>query len=346
MTESSDAEPLLVVTGMKRLVTLAVLSFSAGCASIAGSAADAKAWNSWNDCHARRTLERYVDEVTREESPHFIPEDDRIAVFDNDGTLWGEQPLYFQFVFAMDRIRAVAAEHPEWRTEEPFRSVLANDMEGVLAGGKPGLFKILLESHAGSTSEEFAREVAQWIDEARHPTTGRRYSEMVYQPMLELLDYLRSHGFKTYIVSGSGIDFMRVFTEEVYGIPPEQVIGTQLVTSYALVEGVPTITREPKIHHVDDEAGKPVSIHRFIGRKPVLAFGNSDGDYEMLEYTTVGNDHASLGFIVHHTDGVREVAYDRDSHIGRLNEGLDDADRLGWVLIDMANDWKSLYPAR
>ena len=325
---------------------LAALLCLSSCSSLGQAPGDPDTLASWNDCDSKRTLVRFVEAVTDEDSPHFVPEPERIAVFDNDGTLWGEQPLYFQLVFALDRIRETADAHPEWKEQEPFKSVLAQDMKGVMASGKPGLFRILTESHAGTSVEEFQRHVAEWVEASAHPTTGRKYTEMVYQPMLEVLDYLRANGFKTYIVSGGGIDFMRVFAEEVYGIPPEQVIGSQLATSYAMVDGKPVIQREPEMYHVDDEAGKPVSIQRFIGRKPLLAFGNSDGDYEMLEYTTVGNDRPSLGFFVHHTDDVREVAYDRDSHIGRLAEGLDDAEKRGWVLIDMKSDWLRLYPAR
>ena len=305
---------------------------------------------SWNDGANKSAIMDFVANATDAGSPGFVPAAQRIATFDNDGTLWSEQPVYFQLLFALDRIRAMAPEHPEWKDTAPFSYVLAGDMKAVMASGEEGLVKIVAASHAGMTADDFAQSVRDWIADARHPTTGRPYTEMVYQPMLELLDYLRANGFKTYIVSGGGIDFMRVFSESVYGIPPEQVIGSQLDASYELRDGVPAIVKEGKLAFIDDKAGKPVGIYRHIGRRPLLAGGNSDGDKQMLEYTTIprGPDDTTprLGLIVHHTDAGREWAYDRDSHIGGLDTALDDAAKRGWLLIDMKKDWKRVYPER
>lgn len=303
---------------------------------------------SWNEGPARSAIVAFVEQVADENSPGHVPPAERIATFDNDGTLWSEQPLYFQLAFALDRVKATAKDHPEWREQEPFRSVLANDMEGVLASGKAGLAQIVAASHANMTAEAFADSVRAWVASAKHPATGMAYTEMVYQPMLELLDYLRANGFKTFIVSGGGIDFMRVFAEEVYGIPPEQVIGSQLDATFEMRDGVPTIVKQGELLFIDDKEGKPVGIYRHIGRRPVLAAGNSDGDLQMLQYATIArgaNDtRPSLGLIVRHTDAEREYAYDRDSHIGRLDQALDEAPRRGWVVIDMKNDWDRIYP--
>lgn len=303
---------------------------------------------SWNDGANKSAILAFVANTTDVGSPGFVPAPQRVATFDNDGTLWAEQPVYFQLLFALDRVKAMAPEHPEWKTTAPFSDVLAGDMKAVMGSGMEGLGKLIAASHAGMTADEFAQSVRDWIAEARHPTTGMAYTDMVYQPMLELLDYLRASGFKTYIVSGGGIDFMRVFAESVYGIPPEQVIGSQLDASYELRDGVPTIVKEGKLAFIDDKAGKPVGIYRHIGRRPLLAGGNSDGDQQMLEYTTIPrgpNDSTPrLGLIVHHTDAEREWAYDRDSHIGGLDTALDDAPKRGWLLIDMKKDWKRIYP--
>jgi len=305
---------------------------------------------SWNDGANKAGIMAFVTKITDEGSPDFVPVPQRIATFDNDGTLWSEQPMYFQLLFALDRVKAMAPEHPDWKTTAPFSDVLAGDMKAVMASGMEGLGKIIAASHAGMTADEFAQSVRDWIAEARHPTTGMAYTAMVYQPMLELLAYLRNNSFKTYIVSGGGIDFMRVFAESVYGIPPEQVIGSQLDASYQLRDGVPTIVKEGELAFIDDKAGKPVGIYRHIGRRPLLAGGNSDGDRQMLEYTTIPREPDDttprLGLLVRHTDAEREWAYDRDSHIGGLDTALDDAPKRGWLVIDMRKDWKRIYPER
>jgi phosphoglycolate phosphatase-like HAD superfamily hydrolase len=298
---------------------------------------------SWNDTPTKAAIMDFVERVTDEDSPDYVPPSERIATFDNDGNLWAEQPIYFQLIFAFDRIKAMAPDHPEWQTREPFASLLKGDFKGALAGGEQALLEMVTATHTGVSSDEFAVIVADWLETARHPTTGRPYTEMVYQPMLELLDYLRANGFKTFIVSGGGIEFMRPWTEAVYGIPPEQVVGSSVKTKYEVVGGVPRISRLPEINFIDDKEGKPVGINQHIGRRPIFASGNSDGDFQMLEYTTAG-DGPRFGLIVHHTDAEREWAYDRDSHIGRLDRGLDEAEDRGWVVIDMARDWAQIFP--
>lgn len=272
-----------------------------------------------------------------------MPVAERIAVFDNDGTLWAEQPMYFQFFFALDRVKALAPEHPEWKDKEPFASVLKGDMKAVLSGGEKALLEIVTATHAGMTTEEFEKVVKDWVGTARHPTTNRPYTEMVYQPMLELLAYFRANGFKTFIVSGGGIEFMRAFAEEVYGIPPEQVIGSSGKTKFEMREGVPTIVKLPELNFNDDKEGKPVAINQHIGRRPIAAFGNSDGDLAMLQWTA-GGKGAHFCMYVHHTDADREWAYDRTSHIGKLDKGLDAAASGGWTVVDMKSDWKSIFP--
>ena len=298
---------------------------------------------SWHEGPVRAAITGYVDRVTTPGHPAFIPAAERIAVFDNDGTLWAEQPVYFQLFFAMDRIRALAPEHPEWQQRQPFRSVLEGDMETLIASGKAGLLELVMASHAGMTTEEFDAIVTDWIGRAKHPQLQRPYTELVYQPMLELLAYLRAHDFKTYIVSGGGIEFMRPWTEAVYGIPPEQVVGSSIKVSFAERDGTPVLVRQPEIYFIDDRAGKPVGIHQHIGRRPVMAFGNSDGDLEMLQWTSAGA-YESLAVLVHHTDAEREWAYDRDSSIGRLDAALDAARQNDWVVIDMQRDWRTIYP--
>ncbi len=300
---------------------------------------------SWNDGAAKRTILAFVDEVTTAGSPRFVPAPERIAVFDNDGTLWGEQPLYFQLAFALDRIQALAPQHPEWNDREPFRSVLAHDVKGALAGGEKALLELVVAAHAGNTTEEFEAIVRRWLATARHPKSGLPYTEMVYRPMLELLDHLRGRGFKTFIVSGGGIEFLRAFAEPVYGVPPEQVVGSSVATRYEVRNGRPVLARLPEIDFIDDGAGKPVGIQRHIGRRPILAFGNSDGDFEMLEWTTSGPG-PRLGLILHHDDAGREVAYDRDSHIGRLARALDEAPARGWTVVSMKGDWKVVRGGR
>ena len=298
---------------------------------------------SWNEGGARASILGFVTAVTDPQSPDFVPEAERIAVFDNDGTLWAEQPAYFQLLFAIDRVKALASEHPEWTTEQPFKAVLDGDLEALAAAGERGLAEIIMATHAGMSTTEFEAVVTDWLATAKHPTTGQAYTDMVYQPMLELLGYLRANGFTTYIVSGGGIEFMRPWSAEVYGIPPEQVVGSSVQVEYQVHDGQPVLMRLPEINFIDDKEGKPVGIHYHIGRRPILAGGNSDGDFQMLEWTTAG-DGARLGLLIHHTDAEREWSYDRDSHIGRLARGLDEAPSRGWTLVDMATAWKQIYP--
>ncbi|MGH9462419.1 MAG: HAD family hydrolase [Vicinamibacteria bacterium] len=298
---------------------------------------------SWNDGAVKQSIVRFVADVTTAGGPRFVPLPERIAVFDNDGTLWSEQPMYFQLAFALDRVKATAPQHPEWKDQQPFKGVLENDLESVLAGGEHALLDLAMASHAGNTTEEFEDIVRQWTRTARHPTTGRLYTEMVFQPMLELLAYLRANGFKTFIVSGGGIEFMRPWAERVYGIPPEQVIGSSIKTRFEMRDGRPVLARLPEIDFIDDKAGKPVGIQRHIGRRPLMAFGNSDGDLEMLQWTAAGAG-PRFCLYVRHTDADREWAYDRESHIGRLDRGLDEAASRGWTVVDMKRDWKRVFP--
>ena len=298
---------------------------------------------SWNDGAAKEAIVEFVARVTDPNSPDFVPETERIATFDNDGTLWSERPVYFQLLFAVDRIRELAPDHPEWADTQPFQGVLEGDLEAVAATGEHGLLELVMASHAGMTTAEFEGIVESWLATARHPELDRPYTELVYQPMLELLDYLRAHGFKTFITSGGGIEFMRPWVEEVYGIPPEQVIGSSIKVEFQERDGEPVLVRLPEIDFIDDKEGKPVGIHKFIGRHPIAAFGNSDGDFQMLQWATAG-EGPGLGVIVHHTDDEREWAYDRDSHVGRLDRGLDEAAERGWIVIDMKRDWKTIYP--
>jgi phosphoglycolate phosphatase-like HAD superfamily hydrolase len=298
---------------------------------------------SWNDGPARRGVVAFVEGATRAGGPGYVAPAERIAVFDNDGTLWSEQPMYFQAFFIFDRIKALGPQHPEWKQQEPFASVLRGDLKSALAGGERALLELAMATHAGTTTEEFDTIVGDWIATAKHPKTGRLYTEMVYQPMLELLDYLRANGFKTYIVSGGGIEFMRPWAERVYGIPPEQVIGSSIKTKFELREGQPVLVRLPELNFIDDKAGKPVAIQMHIGRRPIAAFGNSDGDLQMLQWTAAGPG-ARFCLYVHHTDAEREWAYDRQSHVGRLDKGLDEARASGWTVVDMKRDWNRIYP--
>jgi phosphoserine phosphatase len=300
---------------------------------------------SWRDGDTKLTILTFVEQAARPGSPDHVPAADRIAVFDNDGTLWAEQPAYFQLFFAMDRVRALAPRHPEWRTLQPFQAVIENDMDALAASGEHGTAELIMATHAGLTTDEFAAVVRAWINTARHPTTGRPYTEMVYQPMLELLDFMRDHGFKTYIVSGGGIEFMRVFAEEVYGIPPQQVIGSSIKTEFVMTDTGPVIRRLPEIDFIDDKAGKPLAINKHIGRRPLAAFGNSDGDLQMLQWTS-SSEGPRLCVLIHHTDADREWAYDRASHIGRLDKALDEALARRWLVVDMARDWLSVFPDR
>lgn len=298
---------------------------------------------SWNDTAPKKAILAFVDKVTREGSPGFVPPAERIAVFDNDGTLWSEQPMYFQAFFIFDRIKQLAPQHPEWKENEPFASVLKGDLKKALAGGEKALIEMAMATHAGMTTEEFEQIVTGWINTAKHPTTGRPYTEMIYQPMLELLEYLRANGFKTFIVSGGGIEFMRPWTERVYGIPPEQVVGSSIKTRYEVRDGKPALVRLPELNFIDDKAGKPVGIHSHIGRRPIFAAGNSDGDFQMLEWTTAGSG-PRFALLVHHTDAEREFAYDRESHIGTLSRGLDEGPGRGWTIVDMKLDWRRVFP--
>jgi hypothetical protein len=298
---------------------------------------------SWNEGANKQAIVDFVARVTREGGPDFVPPAERIATFDNDGTLWAEQPMYFQLAFAFDRIKAMAPTHPEWEKKEPFASLLKGDMAGVMASGEHGLFQILAVTHSGMTTDEFEMAVMGWVTTAKHPTTGKLYTEMVYQPMLELLDYLRANGFKTFIVSGGGVEFMRPWAERVYGIPPEQVVGSSGKLKWEMRDTGPVLIKLPEAEFVDDKEGKPAGIQRFIGRRPIFAFGNSDGDQQMLEWTAAGSGPHFMG-LVRHTDAEREWAYDRESHIGRLDKALDEATLKAWTVVDVKVDWKVVFP--
>jgi len=297
---------------------------------------------SWNDTAPKQAIIAFVEKVTKEGSPDFVPVPERIAVFDNDGTLWAEQPLYFQLLFALDRIKALAPQHPEWKDQEPFASLLKGDVKAALAGGEGSLGKIVMATHAGLTTEEFEKSVNDWIATAKHPKTGKLFTEMIYQPMRELLAYLRANDFKTFIVSGGGIEFMRPWVERTYGIPPEQVVGSSGGLKYEVRDGQPVIVKLPELVLNDDKEGKPVGIQRHIGRRPIAAFGNSDGDLQMLEWTAAGSGPRFCLYL-HHTDAEREWAYDRESHIGKLDKGLDEAKAKGWTVVDMKDDWKRVF---
>lgn len=298
---------------------------------------------SWNDGKTRQAIEAFVERVTTPGSADFVPPAERIAVFDNDGTLWSEQPMYVQLAFVIDRVKAMAPEHPEWKDRAPFNAALTGDFKALAAAGERGLMELVLATHAGMTADEFEQVVKDWIATAKHPVYQRPYTECVYQPMRELLEYLRANEFKTFIVSGGGIEFMRPWAEAVYGIPPEQVIGSSVKLKYEVRDGRPVLLRLPEIDFIDDKAGKPVGIHRQIGRRPIFAAGNSDGDFEMLEYTTAGAG-PRFGLLLHHTDDQRETAYDRQSPFGRLDKALDAAPQRGWTVIDMRQDWKQVFP--
>jgi hypothetical protein len=310
---------------------------------VASAAQAADPLPSWNEGPAKQAILAFVADVTMQGGPNLVAPDDRIATFDNDGTLWSEQPMYFQLLFAIDRVKALTPQHPEWKTTQPFQAVLEGDMKALAAAGEKGLLELVMTTHAGMTTDEFEKIVTDWVGTAKHPRFKRPYTELVYQPMLELLAYLRANEFKTYIVSGGGIEFMRPWVERVYGIPPEQVVGSSIKVKYELVQDKPVLVRLPEIDFIDDKAGKPVGIQKFIGRRPILAVGNSDGDFEMLQWTTAGAG-PRLGLIVHHTDAEREWAYDRKSPVGKLDGALDEAPKAGWILIDMKQEWKTIYP--
>ncbi len=298
---------------------------------------------SWNEGDTKSNIINYVNEVTEAGNSNFIEIADRIATFDNDGNLWSEQPAYFQLFFAMDRIKELAPQHPEWKTEQPYKAVLENNMHDLLAQGTLGLVELVMASHSGNTVDEFNEIVSHWLQTAKHPTKNKPYTDLVFQPMLELIEYLQNNDFKVFIVSGGGIDFMRPWVEGVYGIPKDQIVGSILKTEFDYNDGNPVIRILPELVFNNDKGGKPIGIHNFIGRKPVFSSGNSDGDLQMMQYTA-SNSLKSFMLYVHHTDSVREWAYDRDSHIGRLDKGLDEANEKGWTVIDMAKDWKVIYP--
>ncbi|MEK6479174.1 HAD family hydrolase [Catalinimonas sp. 4WD22] len=298
---------------------------------------------SWNDGETKGAIISYVEDVTDSGSTNFIAVKDRIATFDNDGTLWSEQPAYFQLFFAMDRIKAMAAEHPEWKNQQPYKAVLENDMEALMQQGEKGLLEVVMATHAGNTSDEFDSIVKDWMSTARHPEKNRAYTDLIFQPMLELVQYLQKNDFKTFIVSGGGIDFMRPWAEEVYGIPKDQIVGSSIKVKYDYNDGNPEVRKIAELDFIDDKEGKPEGIHKFIGRKPVFAAGNSDGDLQMLRWADA-NDLKSFQLYVHHTDSAREWSYDRDSHIGKFDVGLDEAQEKGWTLVDMQEDWEVIYP--
>jgi phosphoserine phosphatase len=298
---------------------------------------------SWNDGPAKKHIIEFVQAITDQSGKDFVKPAERIAVFDNDGTLWSEQPAYFELLFAFDEVKRTAPQHPEWKTTQPFKAVIENDHKALAAAGMDGILKIFAATHTGMTTDAFDDYAKTWLTQARHPKTGKPYTEMIFQPMLEMLDYLRSQDFKTYIVSGGDTAFMRAFAEKVYGIPPEQVIGTTFVTAFSYKDGKASIVRTAKLAHNDDGPGKPESIDAVIGRRPILAFGNSDGDLQMLQWTAAGPGKRFMG-LVHHTDAKREWAYDRKSEIGRLDKALDEANSRGWTVVDMASDWRRIYP--
>ena len=312
-------------------------------ALVASSASAQTTLASWKDGPSKQAILKFVADVTKEGAPGFVPVAERIAVFDNDGTLWAEQPLYIQVVFALDRVKATASQHPEWKTQEPFKTLLTGDVKGALGQGQQAILEIIGATHSGMTTDEFAKTVSEWAATAKHPKSGRLYTEMIYQPMLELLGYLRAQGFKTFIVSGGGIEFMRPWTEKVYGIPPEQVVGSSGETKFEMRPTGPVLIKEAKVSLIDDGPGKPVGINRHIGRRPIFAFGNSDGDHQMLQWTAAGPGRRFMG-VVHHTDAEREWAYDRTSHIGKLDKAWDEAVAKGWTVVDMKGEWSRIYP--
>jgi len=331
---------LVALSGCQAVAPEAIPSQAAVAAN---TAATGDPLASWNDGAAKKAIVDFVDRVTQQGGPEFVPPAERIATYDNDGTLWAEQPIYVQFAFALDRVKAMAPQHPEWKDKQPFKGVLEGDPKAVAASGEKGLLEIVAATHVGNTTAEFEAVVKDWLASATHPTLKRPYTDLVYQPMLELLGYLRSNGFKTFIVSGGGVEFMRPWVERVYGIAPEQVVGSRAKMKYEVRDGVPVLLRLAEVDLIDDRAGKPVGIQQVIGRRPIAAFGNSDGDFEMLEWATSGSG-PRFGLIVHHTDAAREWAYDRTSHIGQLARGLDEAPKRGWIVVDMKKDWRVIYP--
>ncbi|RVJ05396.1 HAD family hydrolase [Sinorhizobium medicae] len=324
----------------------AALAVAAGLIFAVSALAQTDPLPSWNDTAPKAAIVSFVEKVTKEGSPDFVPESERIAVFDNDGTLWVEHPMYVQLAFALDRVKAEAPSHPEWKDTQPFKAVLESDMKALAAAGEKGLVELIMATHAGMTSDEFQKIVSEWIATARDPKFKKPYTELVYQPMLELLAYLRANGFKTFIVSGGGIEFVRPWAEKVYGIPPEQVVGSSIKTQFEMRDGTPTLFRLPQVDFIDDKAGKPVGINAHIGRRPIAAFGNSDGDLEMLQWTTMTGGTARFGMLIHHTDAEREYAYDRATEFGRLDKALDAAALNKWTVVDMKADWKQIFPEK
>jgi hypothetical protein len=336
-------EPFKLFTFKARAVAVYQLGDFGTAQKFLWTSAKADLLPSWNDGESKQSIIDFVTKVTKRGSPDFVPPAERIATFDNDGTLWCEYPIPVQLYFVVDRIKALAPMHPEWKGKQPFKSILEDDPNAAFAFGERGLLEVMMATHSGMTTEEFEVIVKDWLATAKHPRFNRPYTDLVYQPMLEVLTYLRANGFKTYVVSGGGIEFMRPWMEKVYGIPPEQVIGSTIKTKFELRDGKPVLVRLPELDFNDDKSGKPVSINKFIGRRPVMAFGNSDGDFEMLEWTTAGKG-PRFGLIVHHTDAEREYAYDRKAGLARLDRGLDEAPKRGWALVDMKVDWKRVFP--
>ncbi|MBA3964738.1 MAG: haloacid dehalogenase-like hydrolase [Nitrospirales bacterium] len=332
----------IIIPGKFQKVRLWFLVLSCICLILSATGFAQGPLPSWNEGQTKQEILDFVRNVTTASSPNFAPPEERIAVFDNDGTLWSEQPMYFQLAFALDRVKALAPQHPEWKDREPFASLLNGDLKGALTGGEHAIFEIVMATHAGMTTEEFEKVLKDWLATARHPRFKRPYTDLVYQPRLELLGYLRANGFKTFIVSGGGIEFMRPWVEQVYGILPEQVIGSSIKTRFELRDGKAVLVRLPEVNFINDKTGKPVGIHQHIGRRPIAAFGNSDGDLQMLQWTT-GSTGSRLGVIVHHTDADREWAYDRASSIGRLDKALDEAKAHGWTVVNMKEHWKRVF---
>jgi phosphoglycolate phosphatase-like HAD superfamily hydrolase len=335
----------MIINASRRgfLAILAAVAFVC-CGSLPALAAEADPLPSWNEGPTKQSIIDFVTRVTDKGGPDYVAPPERIATFDNDGTLWVEQPLYTQFVFALDRVKTLAPKHPEWKTTQPFQAVLEGDANAIAAAGEKGIVQIVTATHSGMSTTDFNTIVADWLATAKHPRFKRIYTDLVYQPMLELLTYLRANDFKTFIVSGGGQEFMRVFADETYGVPPEQVVGSTGGTEWQMWDASPILIKMPKVDFVDDGPGKPVGINKFIGRRPIFAFGNSDGDKEMLEWTAAGDDLRFMG-LVHHTDAVREYAYDRDSEVGKLDKALDEAVAKGWTIADMKTDWKTIFPA-
>lgn len=329
----------------RRKVLAGMLATSLPLSSVVSARAQAAPLASWHEGPAKASIVDFVAKVATPDGQDFVMANERIAVFDNDGTLWCEQPIYSQLAFALDQVKQLAPTHPEWQTQEPFKSVLSNDVSGLVRSGEQGIFKILAVTHAGMTTDEFNSAVINWTRTAHHPRYHRAYTELVYQPMLELLEFLRQNDFKIFVVSGGGIDFMRPWMEAVYGIPPERVVGSSGATKYVVgADGKPALIKEAKIDFVDDGPGKPVGINKFIGRRPIFAFGNSDGDLEMLQWTAAGSGARFMG-IVHHTDADREYAYDRKSSVGKLDKAWDEAMKERWTVVDMKQDWKLVFPS-